>query len=55
MAAPERDDLVWLDFNPQAWLTDALERMVRGEVLSTELATLLPWASRRPATAAAAA
>jgi transposase len=41
--------------NPQAWLTDVLERMVRGEVRATELATLLPWARRRPGNAAAAA
>jgi transposase len=41
--------------NPQAWLTDVLERMVRGEVRSTELATLLPWAWRHAGTAAAAA
>jgi len=41
--------------NPQAWLTDVLERMVRGEVRSTELASLLPWAWRQPGTAAAAA
>jgi transposase len=40
--------------NPQAWLTDVLERMVRGEVRSTELASLLPWARRQPGTAAAA-
>ena len=40
--------------DPQAWLTDVLERMVRGEVRSTELATLLPWARRQPSTAAAA-
>jgi hypothetical protein len=32
--------------DPQAWLTDALERMVSGEVRSTELATLLPWTWR---------
>ena len=38
----------------QAWLTDVLERMVRGEVRSTELASLLPWAWRQPGTAAAA-
>ena len=41
--------------NPQAWLADVLERMVRGEVRATELATLLPWAWRRPGNAAAAA
>jgi len=40
--------------NPQAWLTDVLERMVRGEVCSTELASLLPWAWRPAGTAAAA-
>ncbi|HEV7266405.1 MAG TPA: IS66 family transposase [Falsiroseomonas sp.] len=40
--------------NPQAWLTDVLERMVCGEVRSTELATLLPWVWRRASTAAAA-
>jgi hypothetical protein len=31
-----------------------LERMVRGEVRSTKLATLLPWAWGQPGTAAAA-
>ena len=41
--------------NPQTWLTDVLERMVRGEVRSTELATLLPWAWQAPVTATAAA
>ena len=40
--------------NPQAWLTDVLERMVSGEVRSTQLATLLPWNWRQPGTAAAA-
>jgi hypothetical protein len=40
--------------NPQAWLTDVLQRMVRGEVRSTELATLLPWVWRPPGSAAAA-
>jgi transposase len=40
--------------NPQAWLTDVLEQMVRGEVRSTELATFLPWAWRQAGTAAAA-
>lgn len=40
--------------NPQAWLTDVLERMVRGDVRSTELASLLPWACRQPCIAAAA-
>jgi hypothetical protein len=40
--------------NPQAWLTDILERMVRGEVRSTERATLLPWTWRQPDAAAAA-
>jgi len=40
--------------NPQAWLTDVLERMVRGKVRFTELATLLPWNWSKPATAAAA-
>ena len=40
--------------NPQAWLTDVLERMVRGEVRSTELASLLPWNWRQAGTAAAA-
>ena len=40
--------------NPQTWLTDVLERMVRGEVSSKTLHTLLPWAWRdaqRPAAA----
>jgi transposase len=40
--------------NPQAWLTDVLERMVSGEVRSTQLATLLPWNWRQPGTAATA-
>jgi transposase len=40
--------------DPQAWLRDALERMVSGEVRSTALATLLPWNWRQPRTAAAA-
>jgi hypothetical protein len=40
--------------NPQAWLADVLERMVRGEVRSTELASLLPWAWHQPGIAAAA-
>lgn len=40
--------------NPQAWLTDVLERMVSGEVRSTQLATLLPWNWPQPGTAVAA-
>jgi hypothetical protein len=40
--------------NPQAWLNDVLERMVRGEVRSTALATLLSWNWRRSGIAAAA-
>jgi hypothetical protein len=28
---------------PQAWLTDVLERMVSGRTKATELARLLPW------------
>jgi hypothetical protein len=40
--------------NPQAWLNDVLARMVRGEVRSTELATLLPWNWRQPSTAVSA-
>ena len=40
--------------DPQAWIADALQRMVRGDVRSTELATLLPWTWRQPAAAAAA-
>ena len=28
---------------PQAWLTDVLERMVAGRTKATELAPLLPW------------
>ena len=28
---------------PQAWLTDVLERMVAGRTKATELARLLPW------------
>jgi transposase len=37
---------------PQAWLTDVLERMVAGRTKATELARLLPWtwqAERRAA------
>ena len=30
--------------NPQAWLTDVLERMVSGRTKAHELAKLLPWA-----------
>lgn len=41
--------------NPQAWLTDVLERMVRDEVTSMGLDTLLPWSWRRPGTVPAAA
>lgn len=40
--------------NPQAWLTEVLERMVRSEVRSTELASLLPWAWHPLGTTAAA-
>jgi len=40
--------------DPQAWLTDTLERMVSGEVRSTQLASLLPWNWRQPGNAAAA-
>ena len=40
--------------NPQAWLRDALERMVSGEVRSTQIATLLPWNWRQASLAAAA-
>jgi transposase len=29
---------------PQAWLTDVLERMVSGRTKATELPRLLPWA-----------
>ena len=29
---------------PQAWLTDVLERMVSGRTKTTELERLLPWA-----------
>ncbi|MGG5822975.1 hypothetical protein [Falsiroseomonas sp. HW251] len=36
-------------------MTDVLERMVRGAVRSTELATLLPWTWQAPGTAVAAA
>ena len=28
---------------PQAWLTDVLERMVSGRIKASELARLLPW------------
>jgi transposase len=37
---------------PQAWLTDVLERMVSGRIKASELARLLPWtwqAERRAA------
>jgi hypothetical protein len=40
--------------NPQVWLTDILQRMVRGDVRSTELATLLPWVWRQTDIRAAA-
>ena len=40
--------------DPQAWLRDVLERMVSGEVRSTQLHTLLPWNWRQPGSAAAA-
>jgi len=39
--------------NPQAWLADVLERMVRGHVRATELASLLPWNWRQAAPAQA--
>lgn len=41
--------------DPQAWLTDVLERVVTGEVSSTALDTLLPWTWRdaRPTALAA--
>ena len=41
--------------NPQAWLTDVLERMVCGEVKSTALHTLLPWTWREAQQRTAAA
>ncbi len=31
------------DVDPQAWLTDALERMVSGQIKTHQLAELLPW------------
>ena len=40
--------------NPQAWLTDVLERMVSGRIKSHALDTMLPWtwkAEQLPATA----
>jgi len=40
--------------DPQAWFTDMLERMVRGEVRSMELASLLPWNWRQAGLVAAA-
>ena len=40
--------------NPQVWLTDVLQRMVRGEVKSTALHTLLPWTWREAQRAAVA-
>ena len=38
---------------PQAWLTDVLERMVSGRIKATELAQLLPWAWQAERRAAA--
>jgi transposase len=41
---------------PQAWLTDVLERMISGRTKATELERLLPWtwkAERLAATAGA--
>jgi hypothetical protein len=40
--------------NPQVWLTDVLQRMVRGEVSSKALHTLLPWTWREAQHTAAA-
>jgi hypothetical protein len=41
--------------NPQAWLTDVLERIVSGRTKSHELHTLLPWNWSAPETAKLAA
>jgi transposase len=38
---------------PQAWLTDVLERMVSGRTKATELERLLPWAWKAERLAAA--
>jgi transposase len=38
---------------PQAWLTDMLERMVAGRIKTPELERLLPWAWRAEWPAAA--
>ncbi len=38
---------------PQAWLTDVLERMVSGRTKAHELARLLPWAWKAEQLAAA--
>ncbi len=38
---------------PQAWLTDVLERMVSGRTKSHELERLLPWAWKAEQLAAA--
>ena len=38
---------------PQAWLTDALERMVSGRTKAHELERLLPWAWKAERLAAA--
>ena len=39
--------------NPQAWLTDVLERMVSGRTKAHELEQLLPWAWKAERLAAA--
>jgi transposase len=31
------------DVDPQAWLTDVLERIVSGQIKTNQLAELLPW------------
>ena len=41
--------------DPQAWLTDVLERMVSGRTKAHELERLLPWAWQDERLAAAAA
>ena len=38
---------------PQAWLTDVLERMVSGRAKASELARLRPWSSQAELRAAA--
>nr|WP_272874900.1 transposase domain-containing protein [Roseomonas marmotae] len=41
------------DVEPEAWLTDVLQRMVRGDMRSNGLDALLPWNWGRDTAAAA--